>query len=281
MPLLSIIIPLYNKEHCIRQTLFSILSQSYRDFEIVIVNDGSKDKSVDVVNSINDDRIRLINKENEGVSKTRNRGIKEAKGEWILFLDADDLMADNCLQALMELSIQFPDVNILSGNFITRKNNEEINSSFINENCLITNPYELIWKGMWHFRLGSFLAKKNILPLFQEDIAKGEDFLFFVDLLKNGIIAHTPQITMTYILDNCELSKKTLPPEKCLTGNIIFKDANTYLKSIYVDLIIKDIIVYIIRHGKFNYSFKLIKKHFKELIQYTPVYLYRKLRVLI
>lgn len=279
--MISIVVPLYNKEHCIRQTLSSILSQNYQEFEIIVVNDGSTDKSVDVVNSINDDRIILINKDNEGVSKTRNRGIKEVKGEWVFFLDADDLMEKGCLQSLMELSAQFPEANILSGNFITRKDNKEIDSAVIKDNCLITNPYELIWNEKWHFRLGSFIAKKDIIPFFQEDIAKGEDFMFFVNLLKKGVIAHTPKTTMIYILENSELSKKALSPEKCLTGNLIFKDANTYLKSIYVDLLIKDIIVYFIRYKRIDYSLKLLKQHIVALIQYLPLYIYRTLRKLI
>lgn len=275
--MISIIIPLYNKEHCIKETLLSVLSQSYGDFELIVVNDGSKDSSVNVVNSINDNRVRLINKGNEGVSKTRNRGIKEAKGEWVLFLDADDLMCEGCLQAFVKLSEQYPQANILSGNFITRKDNQERDSSSIKSNCLIPNPYELLWKKKWHFRLGSFLAKREILPLFNENITNGEDFLFFVALEKNGIIAHTPETTMVYITDNSELSKKVLPIEKYLSWNIKFNNADSYLKSIYVDLIIKNIIVHTIRYKKVSYSLRLLIRHFKPLVQYTPLYIYRSL----
>lgn len=273
--MISIIIPLYNKEHCIRETLFSVLSQSYKDFEIVIVNDGSKDSSKEVVESIEDSRIRLINKENEGVSKARNRGIKEAKGEWVFFLDADDLMSEGCLQALVDLGNQYPQAKILSGNFITQKEDKEIKSSTINERCLISNPYELIWKEKWHFRLGSFMAKSEILPLFPDEIAKGEDFLFFVDLQKRGEVAYTPQITMTYVLENSTLSKKILPLEKCMSWNLTFKGTDSYLKSIYIDILLKAIIVYTIRNKKINYSLRLIGHHLKPLLQYFPIYVYR------
>lgn len=94
----SVVIPLYNKEANIRQTLESVLNQTFTDFEIVIVNDGSKDNSRDVVLSMDDARIRLIDQENAGVSAARNRGIKEARGEWIAFLDADDLWKPNKLE---------------------------------------------------------------------------------------------------------------------------------------------------------------------------------------
>lgn len=87
----SVVIPLYNKELSIGNTIQSVLDQTYQEFEIVVVNDGSTDNSLQIVEQINDPRIRIINKLNGGVSSARNRGIKEAKYEWIAFLDADDL----------------------------------------------------------------------------------------------------------------------------------------------------------------------------------------------
>ena len=88
--MISVVIPLYNKEASIKQALMSVLSQSYQEFEVVIVDDGSTDNSVAKVEEIQDSRIRLIRQENGGPSKARNTGVKNAKGEWILFLDADD-----------------------------------------------------------------------------------------------------------------------------------------------------------------------------------------------
>lgn len=274
--MISIIIPLYNKEHCIGETIGSILSQSYRNFEIIVVNDGSKDNSAAIVHSINDERIRLINKENEGVSKTRNRGIKEAKGEWVMFLDADDIIEEGCLQALMQLNTEYPEANILCGNFITRTETKDITSSTIKENCLIKNPFEFIWKKSWNLRLGSFIARKEILPLFPTDIAKGEDVLYCFNLLNNnGVVANTPHNTMIYIRENSELSKKILPLEKCLSWNVTFKNTNSYLKSIYIDVLVKSIITYLFISKKPSYSLRLIIRHFSSLLMYTPLYICR------
>lgn len=94
----SVIIPLYNKESQIKKTLESVLNQTFKDFEIVIVNDGSIDKSIEVVESFDDNRIRIINQNNSGVSQARNRGIIEANRKWIAFLDADDLWKPNKLE---------------------------------------------------------------------------------------------------------------------------------------------------------------------------------------
>src|SRR5690554_5521626 len=87
----SVVIPLYNKELSISNTIQSVLDQTFQNFEIVIVNDGSTDNSVKEVEKFDDKRIRLIHQENQGVSAARNRGIKEARYEWIAFLDGDDL----------------------------------------------------------------------------------------------------------------------------------------------------------------------------------------------
>ena len=78
MEKISVIIPLFNKEHCICKTIESVLNQTHTYFELIIVNDGSTDHSLDLAKSYQDKRIRIIDKENEGVSMTRNRGAKEA-----------------------------------------------------------------------------------------------------------------------------------------------------------------------------------------------------------
>lgn len=87
----SIIVPVYNKEGVIKTTLISALKQRYKNFELLIIDDGSTDNSVKLIqNSFNDERLRLIQQTNQGVSAARNRGIQESQGEWICFLDADD-----------------------------------------------------------------------------------------------------------------------------------------------------------------------------------------------
>ena len=108
-PFFSVVIPLYNKEKHILNTINTVLAQTFQDFEIVVVNDGSKDNSVTIVKDIIDSRIRIINQENSGVSAARNRGIKESKGEYIALLDADDLWLENHLGNLHKLIERYPD----------------------------------------------------------------------------------------------------------------------------------------------------------------------------
>lgn len=108
----SVVIPLYNKELSIINTIQSVLDQTFQNFEIVVVNDGSTDRSVEMVEQFNDPRIRIINKSNGGVSSARNRGIQEAKYELVAFLDADDFWEPEYLYEMIKLIKEFPQAAI-------------------------------------------------------------------------------------------------------------------------------------------------------------------------
>ena len=102
-PKISIIIPVYNVERYLQQCIDSILTQTFTDFELLLIDDGSTDGCSAICDEYaeKDDRIRVIHKPNSGISSTRNRGIDEACGEWLIFLDSDDAWANpNCLQKL-------------------------------------------------------------------------------------------------------------------------------------------------------------------------------------
>ncbi len=115
---ISVVIPLYNKEKQIANTLRTVLNQTFQDFEIVIVDDGSTDGSVAEVLKIQDERIRLLHQENAGVSAARNRGIEEAKGEYVAFLDADDEWKSSFLQMIWKLKENFPACKVLATSYI-------------------------------------------------------------------------------------------------------------------------------------------------------------------
>ena len=119
--MISVVIPLYNKEKTIRQSIKSVLSQSYRDIELIVVDDGSTDGSVSMVESIDDSRLRLIKQDNAGPSAARNTGAKEAKGEWTVFLDADDELCDDALLVMFRTTISYPDADIVDFNKYIRK----------------------------------------------------------------------------------------------------------------------------------------------------------------
>lgn len=105
-PLISIIVPVYNTESYVRNTIGSVLRQEYKNWELILVDDGSTDGSGRVCDeySENDSRIRVLHKPNSGVSDTRNKGLEIAKGEWVFFLDSDDELFPNSLSKMLEWS---------------------------------------------------------------------------------------------------------------------------------------------------------------------------------
>ena len=103
--MISVIVPVYNKEKYLERCLTSILSQSYKELEVIIVNDGSTDESLRICEAFSKDkRVRLVNESNRGVSHARNRGIMLATGEWIAFVDADDYPDKDYFSSLLAVS---------------------------------------------------------------------------------------------------------------------------------------------------------------------------------
>src|SRR5579885_1362295 len=103
-PRLSVVIPLYNKAPHVARAIESVQRQSVRDFELIVVDDGSTDGGAGIVGAIDDSRIRLITQPNAGASAARNRGVGEARGELIAFLDADDTHNPLFLEEILGLA---------------------------------------------------------------------------------------------------------------------------------------------------------------------------------
>lgn len=117
MPQISVVIALYNKEKDIQHTLDSVLKQTFKDFEIVVIDDGSTDDSGKIVQSNLDSRICYVKTENNGVSKARNIGIQHSTAPLIAFLDADDLWLEHHLEDLVNLKMDFPEAGLLLKNY--------------------------------------------------------------------------------------------------------------------------------------------------------------------
>lgn len=167
--MISVIIPLYNKEHFIAKTINSVLKQTYTEFELIIINDGSTDKSADIAMKIKDERIKLINQTNKGVSIARNTGIYIAQGTFIAFLDADDEWCPEYLETMYQLTIKYPNYSV----FCTGQINRAIHTlpkgiSIIEDHC----------KYNYVFFTGCMFIRKKIFQevgVFKEGIQLGED----------------------------------------------------------------------------------------------------------
>jgi glycosyltransferase involved in cell wall biosynthesis len=113
-PLVSIIIPCYNQGRFLTEAVESALGQSYPHVEVIVVNDGSTDETAEVAGRLAG-RIQYLEQENRGVCVARNAGLLASRGEWLLFLDADDFLAPGTLQRIMEASAREPDVDVFLG----------------------------------------------------------------------------------------------------------------------------------------------------------------------
>ena len=131
--MISVVIPLYNKEKQIANTLQTVLKQTFQDFEIVIVNDGSTDNSVAEVEKVQDSRIRVIHQQNAGVASARNKGIEESKYDLVAFLDADDEWKPEYLETQYKLYLKYPECSVYVVNYEFRDSKGKITPSIINK----------------------------------------------------------------------------------------------------------------------------------------------------
>lgn len=197
--MISIIVPVYNAEAYIENCIKSILRQTFDDIEIILINDGSEDNSVEIIDTLcqKDDRIKVFHKQNGGVSSARNLGLDKACGEYIMFVDSDDCLgADLCshLIAAMENS------DLTIGGFRQLFISEQKIIMGDDKNILMNNEFgecfDYLYKNNFLNAPFSKLYKKQIIAdqRFDPEVALGEDFLFNLEYLrkcKQISIVHT------------------------------------------------------------------------------------------
>lgn len=217
--LVSVVVPIYNSEKYLYKCIDSILKQTYRYIEVILINDGSIDRSLEICNSFQekDNRVIIKNIPNGGVSNARNIGISISKGKYICFVDSDDFLPENYIQCLYNEIEKNSSFDLVMCGI---KNVGSTNTNLFLENDIFR--FEENNKKMWVDMNKSFLLygpvnkiyKSNIIKKykigFNRDISYGEDLIFNFDYLKyvNGIsIINSTQYY--YVHDNTEsLSKK-------------------------------------------------------------------------
>lgn len=206
---ISVVIPLYNKENRIYHTINSVLNQTFKDFELIIVDDGSTDKSVEIVQRIHDSRIRLIRKKNGGPSSARNCGVHEAKFDWIMFLDADDEMVCDSLDHFVKLVSANPRINMFVSNFFLEKNNKRnLYSCFYKDGIVSDNFKSWFFDTMMPCQ-GSALYRKTILleNPYSEKLRRYEDAEMLFSLMGTQSIYTSRKPVFIYKLDAASASK--------------------------------------------------------------------------
>ncbi len=210
--LVSIIMPSYNTAKYIKNSIQSVINQTYTNWELIIVDDCSTDNTDEVVNDIIDDRIHYIkNEKNSGAAVSRNRALREAKGKWIAFLDSDDLWMP---QKLNE-QIRFMKDNNYHFSYT---NYEEIDEQSNRLGCTVTGPKKITKTGMYNYCWPGCLTvmyDAEYIGLIQiADIKKNNDYAMWLKVCKKS---------------NCYLLDKTLAQYRKRSGSI---SNHSYVKLI-------------------------------------------------
>ncbi|MGB3465854.1 MAG: glycosyltransferase family 2 protein [Cyclobacteriaceae bacterium] len=190
MPLVSIIMPAYNSEKYIGSAIESVLNQQHQDFELLIINDGSTDRTSDVVGNFKDDRIIYIEQENTGVSGARNTGLEIMKGDYFCFLDSDDLFPAESLSARIarfatEEGLSFVDGKVVSYNQDLSK---ELSSYVPAYRGNPLKPLALLSSECF-FGI-TWMIKRDITQIYRFDrsLKHGEDLWFFIELAQKKTV---------------------------------------------------------------------------------------------
>ncbi len=190
MKKISVIMPVYNASRFLRESIDSVLKQTYIDFELILVNDGSKDKSLHIMREYEstDKRVRVFsNDRNRGVSYTRNFGVSQAQGEYVALIDSDDMWAEDKLEKQMNLMNKYNDTDICY-----------TGSAFVDTNSNMSDfvfnvPQKVDYKTLLKQNViscSSVLIKRELLiryPMAHDNMH--EDFVVWLSVLKNGGVA--------------------------------------------------------------------------------------------
>jgi len=190
---ISVIIPAYNCEKYIKRCVESIENQTYDNVEIIVVNDGSKDNTLKICNELSEkySNIKIVDKENGGVSSARNEGIKVSIGEYIMFIDADDTLEKTALEKLLS-NLNNNNYDIVLGNFDTIKQDETIVNDSVKFNSNNIEVFDYITINYLWAPWGKLIKREFVDKYFDENVHIGEDALFWFDNNKS----------CSYIYDN-------------------------------------------------------------------------------
>ncbi|HIF9538797.1 TPA: glycosyltransferase [Photobacterium damselae] len=205
MPKVSIVLPVFNAEDYVKEAIESVLNQTFRDFELIIINDGSTDNSSLIINKIHDKRIVYIEQENKGLSKSLNLGISKARGTYIARMDADDICMPDRLLKQVEVFEKNPDIAIVCGNVIY------INSQGVGDRVSLTPSKDkairfklkkgnVIFHPSTMFRLNIYNKTRG----YDENInCYIEDYILWLQILEYGNIFCIKEPILKYrVLDN-------------------------------------------------------------------------------
>ncbi len=237
---ISIIIPVYNIENCVARCIESVIGQTYKNLEIILVDDGSTDRSGDICDYYTDSRIKVIHKENNGLSSARNSGLDIATGDYIMFLDGDDYINENMCRVLYEsLKNNFADMSVCSINNIY-ETGEEIDD--YNDACPITgdnmsrNDYfrALLRTGNWYYIvMWNKLFKKELFRDLRFPVGKihEDEFLIHRIIERCRIISTVKERLHNYVQRKGSITNKKYSPKRLDVMEALLEREKFYIEN--------------------------------------------------
>lgn len=199
--MISVVIPLYNNTNTIIRAIHSVQNQTVQDFELIVVDDGSTDNSASIVKQLDDTRITLIAQQNQGVSAARNRGIEEAKYEWVAFLDADDEWKPTFLETCERLHNKYPQCDAIATAYQRQSIDGKTNHIILNnipttKDFILDNYFRVAATSDPPFCSISVMIRRDTIREiggFPVGIKQGEDLLTWARLAYRYKIAYSPE----------------------------------------------------------------------------------------
>ena len=214
-PIFSVIVPLYNKEREVESTLRSVLAQTYQPLEIVVVDDGSTDRSAEIVESLGSPLIRLIRQSNAGECAARNRAMSEARGEWFALLDADDEWKPEFLEEVAAMIEEWPDCGIYSTAFDIVSPTGRVRGNCPTERGVVENFWRESMTRYVTIPSATVLSRKAVEQLggFPEGMKMGGDQWMWIKLASHYGVCFSPRALCDYSMVASNRSGAIYTPE--------------------------------------------------------------------
>lgn len=204
----SIILCFYNEEKYLAKAIDSVLAQTYSNFELIIINDGSSDSSDEIVKSYQDDRIRYtVNKENKRLAYCRNRGLELATGDYVGFFDGDDIMMPEKMECQVRYLKEHEDIMLVSGGYAYMDGNGNVDKNAVMPKYRSNDQIKAFMLfGNCIACAGAALFRREIIDRyhirFDETNKASEDYRFWIDMLPYGKVANVEEVFFHYRINH-------------------------------------------------------------------------------
>ena len=229
---ITIIVPIYNSEKYLKKCIDSLVNQTKKELEIILINDGSTDNSEKIIKEYKDDRIKYIKNENQGIGITRNEGIAKAQGKYLMFIDSDDYLEKNTCELLFNKAEKDNLDMVICDFYREYKNGEKKEERIVNfENTTIKETPELLYKvnlSPWNKLYQTKLIRDNNI-LFEEELKYEDTPFVFISMDKSKRIGKVNKCLNHYIIHNN--SETTIRDEKCFDIFEIIRIVRDYFEG--------------------------------------------------